>query len=416
MSVIPALCNGGHAKPVAFCDVDFKRKGIEKMLQAYPDVPRFADFRVMLDQMGDDIDAVSIVTPDHAHYVQTLEAMRRGKHVYVEKPLTHSFQEAEFLMRAEKKYGVVTQMGNQGHTSSGAAQFRQLVESGAVRDIVKIDAFKSPSLWFMDANQRISDFPPQEAIPESLDYELWCGPAEMKPFNKRYHPFDWRAFYLYGNGMLGDWGAHIIDFAHDYLRLGLPTRVEALEMEDHNSVIFPLSTRIGMHFPKRGAGLPACDMIWADGNGAIPGVDETYWNADATGEKKAPGLGGAGTLLHRKDEQFIIQRGSHNGVSRLYPKERMRDYRKSVKAPKVPYTHMESFVRACMGEGKTNSPFSVSGELTQVLMLGVISQYLNESFDFDPKTKRITNNPKAQALLAGPPPRKGWEGYYRAGS
>jgi predicted dehydrogenase len=413
-TVIPALTREGNAKVVAFCDVDFSRQKAELMAQ-HSDAKRFADFRVMFDTMGDDIDAVSVVTPDHVHYVQTLEAMRRGKHVYTEKPLTHSFMEAEVLMRAEEKYGVVTQMGNHGHTSSGAMQFQQLVAAGVITDIVKVEAFKTPSLWFMNADERISQFPAEEAIPQSLNYDLWCGPAKMMPFSHLYHPASWRAFYLYGNGMLGDWGAHIIDFAHDFLKLGLPTRVEALGMDDHNQVIFPLQTRISMQFPERGAGLPACELIWRDGGQPIPEVDRKYWNIEADGEAAAPKLGDAGTLLHRADEKFLIQRGSHGSASRLTSWATMLDYRAAFKAPRSTQSHQEGFIQACMGNGKTSSPFSVSGELTQVLMLGVIAQYLNESFSFDPTKKKITDNRKANELLRSPTPRKGWEEYYRKG-
>ena len=410
-TVIPQLCSNGAAKPVAFCDVDFNRASKEVM-DTFPEVRRFTDFRVMLDQMGDDVDAVSVVTPDHTHFVQTIDAMQRGKHVYVEKPLTHSFREATLLIQAEKRYGVVTQMGNQGHTSPGARQFQQLQQAGALEDIVKIEAYKDPSLWFMDAAQRISEFPKAEPIPSSLNYDLWCGPAKMMPFSGRYHPFDWRAFYIYGNGMLGDWGAHIIDFAHNYLKLGLPTEVEPLRLDDYNQVIFPLSSHIRMQFPKRGTGLPACEILWRDGSDAVPVLDQKYHSSDASGNLVIPRLGRAGTVLHRKDEQFVIQRGSHGSVSRLYPRASMMNYKRALKAPSGGLDHMQSFIQSCMGNGKTTSPFSVGGPLTQLLMLGVIAQYLNEGFNFDRDTERITNNKTANALLEGPKPRKGWERYY----
>ena len=166
-SVIPGLTEGGAAVPVAFADVDFvTARGVEKNLKAFPEVRRFHDFREMLDKMGGDIDAVSVVTPDHTHFAAAIHAMARGKHVYVEKPLTHTFEEAEILMRAEKKFKVVTQMGNQGHTSAGAEQFKQMLAAGIVDDIVKIDAWKSPSLWFMNAAERIKDYPAGEPMPE----------------------------------------------------------------------------------------------------------------------------------------------------------------------------------------------------------------------------------------------------------
>lgn len=412
-SVIPSLTNGGKAKVVAFCDVDFKVKGCDKNLKSFPDAKKFADFRVMLDEMGGDIDAVSVVTPDHTHFVAAMDAMRRGKHVYVEKPLTHKFQEAELLMQAEKKYKVVTQMGNQGHTSAGSLQFQHLVKKGIVRDIVKIDAWKSPGLWFMNAKERINAFPPEQPTPESLNWDLWAGPAKKMPFNRRFHPFDWRAFYLYGNGMLGDWGAHIIDFAHDWLKLGLPTHIKALEMTDHNEVIFPLVSKLSMHFPARGQGMPACDLNWHDGNGFQPKVDEKYWDVDGGGNKKAPNPGKAGTLLHQKDGEYLVQRNSHTSPSRLYPRIKMRDFGADMKAKGPKLGHAESFIQACMGNGKTASPFSVGGELTQVLLLGVICQYLNENLEFDPKTKQFKGSAKANAMLAGPTPREGWEDFYK---
>ncbi len=413
-AVIPGICAKGNAKPVAFADVDLSPGRIGKNLKKFPDVKQFQDFRVMFDEMGDDIDAVSVATPDHTHFTATLEAMRRGKHVYVEKPLTHSFKEAEMLMRAEKKYGVVTQMGNQGHTSAGSEQFKHLVERGIVSDIVKIDAWKSPSLWFMDPKKRINAYPKAEPVPDSLDYDLWCGPAEMKPFSHLYHPFDWRAFYLYGNGMLGDWGAHLIDFPHDWLKLGLPTKLKALKMTDHNNVIFPLVSRLSMEFPARGGNLPACELLWHDGEGFEPELDEKYWQEDGSGKKTRPKLGGAGTLLHRKEGDYVIQRGSHGSTSSILPNAEMREFGADMDAKEPEFDHMESFTQACMGNGKTQSPFSVGGEVTQVLLLGVVCQYLNAELEFDPETKRFKNNDLANAILDGPPPRKGWEGFYSA--
>ncbi|MEM7146452.1 MAG: Gfo/Idh/MocA family oxidoreductase [Verrucomicrobiota bacterium] len=407
-SVVPGVCKDGFAKPVALCDVDFKARNVETNLEQYPDAKQFADFRVMLDKMGDDIDAVTVVTPDHTHFVAAIDAMRRGKHVYVEKPLTHSYREADLLMQAEKKYGVVTQMGNQGHTSSGSEQFRNLVDKNIIRDIVKIDAWKSGGLWFMDAAERIKEYPAEEEKPSTLDWDLWCGPAEMKPFSSLYHPFSWRGFHLYGNGMLGDWGAHIIDFAHDFLNLGLPTKIQALEMADHNQIIFPLVSKLSMHFPARGDGMPACDLIWHDSSDdCAPKADEKYWDGD-----DAPDFGKVGTLLHRADGEFLVQRGSHSRVSRIYPREEMMKYAEDIKVPGPEFGHAESFTQACLGNGTTSSPFSIAAPLTKVLLLGVVAQYLNEDLDFDPETESFKNNDAANDHLAGPPPRTGWKDFY----
>lgn len=411
-AVVPGLCSGGHAVPVAFCDVDFEAPGVDANLRNHPEVRRFADFRVMLDQMGDDIDAVSVVTPDHTHFAATIDAMRRGKHVYVEKPLTHTFQESELLMRAADRFGVVTQMGNQGHTSAGSVQFQHLVEKGIIRDIVKIEAWKTPSLWFMEADQRIHDYPSGESPPKSLDWDLWCGPKPVHDYSRRLHPFDWRGFHAYGNGMLGDWGAHIIDFAHDFLALGLPERIEPLAMEDHNAVTFPLASRLRMEFPERGPGRPACELLWHDGHDCLPEVDRKYHSAAG---RTPPRFGEAGTLLHRRDGEFLIQRASHEQVSRLLPQETMLDYREDLRAEAPEFDHMTSFIQACKGGEPTRSPFRIGGELTQVLMLGVICQRLNQALVFDREKKRFEGNDRANELLAGPPPRKGWEEFYQRG-
>lgn len=414
-SMIPSVTSTGEAVPIAYADIDQNQPHMAKNLKAYPDAKPFTDFRVMLDKMGKDIDAVTVATPDHVHFVAVMEAMRRGKHVYVEKPLAHSFAECEMLMKAEKKYGVVTQMGNQGHTSAGSAQFKTMVEKGLAKDITRIEAYKGPSLFFMQADKRIKGFPPEEPLPEKVDWELWCGPAEKKPYSKLLHPFNWRAFYLYGNGMLGDWGAHIIDFAHDYLNLGLPTTIKAIKMGDHNDVLFPLTTHLTMHFPERGPGLPACDLTWRDGDGCTPELAKEFWDTDKQGQKVEPKLGKAGTLLYRTGADFVIHRGSHGDPSKLFPKVKHDEQIEIMKTPKMDTDHGKSFVKACLGQGKTWSPFSVAAPLSQVLMLGVICQRLNASevLEFDPKAKQFKKNDRANALLQGPPPRKGWEEYYR---
>ncbi len=409
--VIPSLCGGGKAQPVAFCDVDFKARRVDANMKKYPGVQQFADFRVMLEKMDKDIDAVSVVTPDHTHFPAAMLAMSMGKHVYVEKPLTHSYREADLLMQAEKKFKVVTQMGNQGHTSGGSAQFENLVKEGVVKDITKIDAWKTPGLFFMDPRQRISAYPKEEKKPATLDWDLWCGPAEMKPFSSMYHPFSWRGFWLYGNGMLGDWGAHIIDFAHDFLKLGQPTQITPLRMDDHNEVIFPLNSHMRMQFPKRGK-RPAVELTWRDGADCRPEVPEQYHVKHKDGAVKAPMLESAGTVLYREDGKLAITRGSHSGKSKIIPTEQSEANRDALNVRDPKFNHGRSFTEACMGNDQTRSPFSIAGDLTKTLMLGVVCQRLNEELNFDRKKERFVNNDRANALLEGPKPRKGWEEFY----
>lgn len=410
--VVPALCADGRAQPVAFCDVDFGARGVEDNLKKYPDVRRFADFRVMLEEMGKDIDAVSVVTPDHTHFPATMLAMSMGKHVYVEKPLTHSYREADLLIRAEKKFGVVTQMGNQGHTSGASAQFERMVERGVVRDITKVEAWKDANMFFMEAGKRFAEYPKAEEIPATLDWDLWCGPAAKKPFSSRYHPFDWRAFWLYGNGMLGDWGAHIIDFVHDFLHLGQPTKITPLRVDDPNDVLFPLSTHLQMHFPARGEH-PALELTWRDGADCRPQVSEQYHDRQLDGSLQAPKLGGAGTVLYRADGKFAITRGSHSGRSSVIPEARAEAHADALEVTNPRFGHEASFTAACLGEDRTRSPFRIGGELTKTLLLGVVCQRLREELHFDREKQRFAGNERANALLDGPPPRPGWEQFYK---
>ena len=409
VSVVGGHCNKGNATPIALCDVDFKRGG--PTVKKYPEVKQFNDFREMFDQMGKDIDAVTVATPDHTHFTAAIQAMSLGKHVYVEKPLTHTFEEAEILMRAEKKFEVVTQMGNQGHTSGGSEQFKSMVAGGVVDDIVKIEAWKSPGLWFMEAGKRIKGFPKAEPIPESLKtWDLWCGPQEVKDFSSLFHTFNWRGFHLYGGGMFGDWGCHIIDFLHNYLKLGYPTEINPTALADHNQISFPLSSHINLKFPARGDKLPAVDLMWKAGGDYTSTVDKKYLDPKS---KKAPNLGGAGTLAHRKQGDYLVHRNSHSGHSKIISASKRDDLKDAMNSQGPKFDHMESFVQACMGNGKTDSPFSVAAPLTQVLTLGVVAEFLNVTLKFDPKTKKFIGNDEANALLSGPAPRKDWAGHYK---
>ena len=410
--VIPSLCHGGKARPIALCDVDFELpKNVAKNLERYPDAKRFHDFREMFDKMGKDIDAVSVCTPDHTHFTATIQAMSLGKHVYVEKPLTRTFEESEILMRAEKKFGVVTQMGNQGHTGRGINTFAKMVDLGLCDQLTKLAAWKTPGLWFMKKNEREKNYPLTEAsMPASLkNWDLWCGPRKQLPFNSLYHPFSWRGFHEYGMGMLGDWGAHIIDYLHDKLAMGLPTEIKVQHLEDYNKTIFPLATHLSMHFPARGEKRPAIDMTWKDGDGCHPEIPGRLLSKD----QKPSKLAGGGTLLYSDDSPTAILRGHHGNSPNLVSNDDRQKYGHQLKAvPDAKLDHFASFIAACQGEGTTNSPFSIGAELTQVFALGTIAQYLNTDLAFDPKTKKFIGNDTANALLNSPA-RKEWQGHYK---
>src|SRR5690606_30549 len=207
------LCN-----IVALCDVDMGAKHTEAALKEFPDVPRFQDFREMFDKMANQIDAVSVGVPDFSHFPITIMAMDLGKHVYVEKPLARTFLENELLMKkAENRPEVVTQMGNQGHSEANYFQFKAWQEAGIIKDVTRIDAHMNNARRWHGWDPNIKGFPYPERIPDTLDWELWQMQTLGHDYNKDYINGQWRCWFDFGIGSLGDWGAHILDTAHEFL-------------------------------------------------------------------------------------------------------------------------------------------------------------------------------------------------------
>ena len=418
--IIRDLYATGLANIVALCDTDMGAPHTAKVLEQFPDVPRFQDFRTMFDKMGNQIDAVSIGVPDHSHFPITMHAMALGKHVYVEKPLARTFQENELLMKAARKYSnVVTQMGNQGHSDANYFQFKTWVDAGIIKDVTAITAhMNSPRRWHgWDTN--IKSFPSAEQIPDTLDWDLWHSAiAQQHDYNKDFINGQWRCWYDFGMGALGDWGAHIIDTAHEFLDLGLPYEVECTKATGHNDFFFPMSSTIIFKFPKR-KGMPALDITWYDGLDNLPPIPEGYGVSGldpnipppSTGELEPVKLN-PGKIIYGKDLTF--KGGSHGSTLSIIPEEKALDMASKLpEVPESPSNHFANFLKACKGEEKTRSPFEISGPLSQVFSLGVLSQQLNTKLVFDRKKKIITNNKVANELLVGPPPRKGWEQYYQ---
>lgn len=418
--IIRELYATGLANIVALCDVDMGAPHTAKVLEQFPDVPRFQDFRQLFDKMGNQIDAVSIGVPDHSHFPITMHAMGLGKHVYVEKPLARTFQECELLMDAAKKYkNVVTQMGNQGHSDANYFQFKAWVDAGIIKDVTAMTAhMNSPRRWHgWDPN--IKSFPPAQPIPDSLDWDLWHSAiAQQHDFNKDYINGQWRCWYDFGMGALGDWGAHIIDTAHEFLDLGLPYEVECTKATGHNDFFFPMSSTIVFRFPKRKR-MPALDITWYDGLDNLPPIPEGYGVSGLDPNIPPPSTGklepvklNPGKIIYGKELTF--KGGSHGSTLSIIPEEKAKDMASRLpEVPVSPSNHFANFLKACKGEEKTRSPFEISGPLSQVFSLGVMAQHLNAKLEFNRKTKEITNNKVANELLMGPPPRKGWEQYYQ---
>lgn len=398
------LCN-----IVALCDVDLKGSHTQKTLARFSKARQFNDFRKMFDAMADDIDAVIISTPDHAHFAVAMLAMSLGKHVYVEKPLTHTFGQAERLMQmAARNPKLATQMGNQGHSGANYFQFKAWSEAGLIKDVARIVAhMNNPRRWH-GWGTTVSEYP-KESIPTDLDWDQWQDSVRhLHPYSKRLHPQEWRSWYDYGSGCFGDWGPHILDTCHRFLKLGLPEVVAADFREGVNKsdLVYPQSTTIRFEFPERGVGLPACTVNWYDGVKNMPKLEGKFTN---DGKDKV--LNQPGKIIYGKDIAF--QGGSHGSALRIVPREKFIEMRKDL--PKFPLknsNHYRNFILACKGEEESRSHFAVSGLLTQVFNLGVLAQRFGGELQFDREKKQITNNKAANALL-DPAPRKGWEQYYK---
>ena len=243
------LYNTGLCNVVALCDVDMGARQTSNVMKMFPDVPKFQDFRKMFDKMANQIDAVTVGIPDFAHFPATMLAMSLGKHVYVEKPMARTFNEVELMMKGAKKYGVVTQMGNQGHSDANYFQFKAWVDAGIIKDVTAITAHMNGERRWHKWDVQMKNFPPKQELPETLDWDVWLSAAQHHDYNKDYVNGQWRCWYDFGMGALGDWGAHIIDTAHQFLDLGLPYEVDAVKLEGHNKFFFPMASTLSFKFP-----------------------------------------------------------------------------------------------------------------------------------------------------------------------
>ncbi|MBQ2415105.1 MAG: Gfo/Idh/MocA family oxidoreductase [Alistipes sp.] len=411
----------GLANIVAMCDVDPKSKGSQESIKAHPDAKVYTDFRKMFDEMGNKFEAVVVETPDFSHFPCVMLALNQGKHVYVEKPMGRTFLECELMIAAAKRNpNLVTQGGNQGHSEANYFQFREWVKAGIIKDVTHVDAHMNNSRRWHGYDVNIDRYPQAEPIPAGMDWDLWHTTQQFHEFNGKYHPGNWRSWYDFGMGALGDWGAHLIDTIHEFLDLGLPTEITPIKFEGWNTYFFPMSSTINFKFPRRGK-MPAMDITWWDGIGNYPPVPEGYgvskMSSDVPMINGKPAAASAvklnpGTIMYSKD--LIFKRGSHGATTQIIPEAKAKEMASKLpEVPKSPSNHYENFLLACMGEEKTRSPFEKFGPLCQVFCLGVMAQRLNEKIIFDRETKRIVNNRFADAMLTSTPPRKGWEEFYK---
>jgi predicted dehydrogenase len=413
--VVKDLHDTGLANVVALCDTELGNARTAEVLAMFPNVPRFQDFRRMFDQAGATFDAVAIATPDFSHFPVAMHAMALGKHVYCEKPMGQSFRQIQLMIDAATKYKVVTQMANQGHSGPGYFQFDAWTRAGIIKNVRQITTFmNSPRRWH---GKTVSGYLPAQPVPPDLDYDAWQATSRPHPYNFGYMAGEWRSWFDYGNGALGDWGAHIFDNAHEFLRLGLPTEVESAKIEGRSEFLFPQASTLVFRFPARGA-MPPLELSWYEGQQNLPPLPENFGSSVVDPNIPPPTSGSIETkrLAPGKviySEGLTFKGGSHATELEILG-EAGRDL--AGKLPPVPQydtSHAGNFLRSVMGLERPHSDFRVAGPLCQTMALGVIAQRTDATLAFDPGTRRITNHKVADALLRGDEPRSDWEHYYR---
>ncbi|MDP7134891.1 MAG: Gfo/Idh/MocA family oxidoreductase [Planctomycetota bacterium] len=386
---------------VALCDVDEAHAA--KSFKQFPDARRFQDFRVMFDKMEKEIDAVVVSTPDHTHFAATMEAMRRGKHVYVEKPLTHDIWQARTLRKAKHHYKLVTQMGNQAHATNGIRNAVEWSRAGLIGEIKEVQVAHSGPNFGSKFFTNPETMPPKaDEIPETMDWDLWLGPLSPRDYSPEYAPHSWRSFWDMGGGMLGDWGCHTVDAPVWALDLGLPGKVEVVECAKAPVGVIPAHSVLKFHFPGKD-GKPPVVMTWYDGmknEGTKPPAAPDY------GYKK---LGGGAILMG--DKGCIVTPG-HPRNATIYPRTYFRDIKDQLpeqSIPRVPDSSpYKEWFRAIKGDGpEPGSNFDYSAHLTEIVLLGVLAQRTGKSFEWDAE-KCQSGDPEIDVFIKQPV-RKGWE-------
>ena len=375
---------------VALCDADWKSAA--KTFQKFPNAKQYKDFRVMLDKEKG-IDAVTISTPDQTHAVAAMAAMERGLPVYVQKPLTHSIYEARQLTLAARKYGVATQMGNQGHSGEGVRQLCEIIWSGAIGNVREVHAWTNRPIW----PQGIAAALPQEPVPDTFDWDVWLGPAPFRPYNSGYAPFKWRGWWDFGCGALGDMACHILDPANWSLQLHYPTSVECLKQEGKTDQTYPTKAVIRYEFPARGS-MPPVTVYWYDGGELPP-------RPKGIGESVKLGDGDNGSLFI--GDKAIATTGTYGDDTRLLPDELMKDFKLPEPILSRSPGHYRDWIRACKGGGPACSNFDYAGPFTEWVLLGNLAIRYQGKLLWDGEKMKVTNNSEANKWVKGSY-RKGW--------
>ncbi len=385
---------------VALCDVSEERAA--SRFEEFPNAKRFTDFRVMFDKMGKDIDAVVIATPDHTHFPATMAAMQLGKHVMVEKPLAHNIWQLRTLRKAADHYGVITQMGNQGHTTEGIRFVKEWYEAGVLGEVKEVIAwFNGPHFSEKGYFNKPNNYPPVgETVPSELDWDSWVGPAKDRPYSHFYLPKWWRGWYEFGNGELGDWACHTLDAPFWALDLGMPTSVDSIVRSASGEGFVSDQSHLEFNFAAKG-NKPAVKLHWYEG-GLQPEI-RPEWGLD-----ELPGSG----MIMVGDKKSLGTGGRPNKPRLMGSDEEWLEFSKSIPKKTIARVDEENpqaeFIKAIKGEGaKPGSSFDYSARLTEMASVGVMAQRFDTRIEYDAKNMKVTNHPEFDQYIKEPV-REGW--------
>jgi predicted dehydrogenase len=372
---------------VALCDVDAARAS--RTFREFSDVPRFSDFRKMLVEMDDQIDGITVSTPDHMHFAVAMMAVRMGKHVFVQKPLTRTLWEARQLRLAAKEAGVITNMGNQGHAGEGVRLLKEWLDAGAIGEVREVHCW-TPKLT-PRTHVRPTDTPP---VPSTLDWNAWLGVAPYRPYHPEYVPFNWRSWWEYGCGALGDIGCHTMDGPYYALGLGAPESVEIVEMSKNYDDTPPDKSIVRYNFPARG-GKPPVTFTWYDGGHMPPRPKEL---------EKDRKLSKCGYLCY--GDKGVIYDGTEKCSSpRIIPETQMRQFlpkRPPKTIPRVKDGPQKEWVAACKGGPLPGSNFEYAGPLTEMVLLGNLAKRVGRKITWDAEALKCPNAPEADRFIREP--------------
>ncbi len=387
-----------------YCDVDTDQ--MRKAAEYFPDAQAYQDYRKMFDQEHANIDAVMIGIPDHHHYPATIIAMQLGKHVYTQKPLTHTPWEARRLADAAVKYKVATQMGNQGHAMQGWRLVYEWYQDGALGHVKEVHTWTNrPGGWWPQGMGRPEG---EDPVPANLDWDVWLGPAPVRPYKgpqpgqKRgsYHPFNWRGWWDFGCGALGDMACHTMDCLFAALEPGYPTAVEPVAMTPMNDESFPETTVIRWEFPRRGS-RPGFVAYWYDG-GLRPHVPEALEL-----ERRLPETGN----LFIGTKASLLVAGDYGDRPRVIPESKMKEVGKPPELLERSPGHVEEWIKAAKGEEPIDFPksnFAYAGPMTETVLLGNIALRMGRRLEWDGERMEFTNVPEANEFVSKEY-RDGWK-------